>query len=203
MNRINSLFDPDVSVHYRIIPENLGELTAIASIDDLLDVSSVKSDSRKAEILATRQLVRDIFSPDAVIGHNPDGSPFIENLKVNISISHCKGLVAIASHPHMKIGIDIERWRNTLLKVKPRFLSPKEIEHYTTPDELLWAWTAKEAVYKAAGLDGIDLANGISLPLDHTSDIATATCSGTEKRFRLFSHSSAGVTTTVAVPVNP
>ncbi len=203
MNRTDSLFDTDVSVHYRIIPENLGDLTALASTDDLRYISSVKSDSRKAEILSTRLLVRDIFSPDAVIGHNPDGSPFIENLKVNISISHCKGLVAIASHPSLKIGIDIERWRNTLLKIKPRFLSANEIKHYTTPDELLWAWTAKEAVYKAAGCEGIDLANGISLPLDHTSGIATVTCSGTEKKFRLFSHSSAGLTTTVAVPVNP
>ncbi len=203
MNTINLSLDPDVSVCYRNIPENLDELKALASPRDLLDISPVKSDSRKAEILATRQLARDMFSPDAVIGHYPDGSPFIENLDIHISISHCKGMVAIASNPRLKIGIDIERWRNTLLKVKPRFLSPREMEHYNTPDTLLWAWTAKEAVYKAAGCEGIDFANGISLPLDLTSDIATVKFSGMEKQFRLLSRSLAGVTTTVAVPVNP
>lgn len=203
MDTFNFPLDPDVSVSYRTIPEDIDELAALATPRDLLDVSSVKSCSRKAEILATRILARDMFSPDAVISHYPDGSPFIENLDMHISISHCKGLVAIASHPRMKIGIDIERWRNTLLKVKPRFLSSKEIGRYITPDELLWAWTAKEAVYKAAGCEGIDFANNISLPLDQTSNIAKAISNGAEKRFRLFSCSSAGVTATVAVPVNP
>ncbi len=199
----NDILAPDVSIRFKKIPENIEQLLAFANKNDLHDISDVKSPSRKAEMLATRLLIRETFNNDTRLEHHADGSPFLTNVDCQISISHCRGIVAIAYHPRLRIGIDIERWRNTLLRVKNKFLSADEMEHYDTPDMLLTAWTAKEAVYKAFGHEGLDFASDISLSLDTTKKIASARFNGEEKRFYLYSQSDTADWTvlTVAVPV--
>lgn len=203
MNPFSISLDSDVTVHLKRIPDDIREPETFATDEDMRDISEIKSVSRRAEILATRQLVRELFPAHPVISHHADGSPYLDGFPGYISISHCHGLVAVASHPRLKIGIDIERWRNTLLRVKDKYLSHREMEHYSSPDRMLFAWTAKEAVYKAAGCSGIDFANGISLPLDAVGNIATVHHNDTSARFRLYSGIVSGATVTVAVPAIP
>lgn len=194
-----------ISIHYKCIPDDISRLLEHATAEDLQDISGIKSVSRQAEIIATRLLAREMF-PDkqiVAISHHDDGSPYIPESGYNISVSHCKGMVAIACHPRYRIGIDIERWRNSLLKIKPRFLSTEEMEFYVTQDKLLLAWTAKEAVYKAAGCKGLDFANGISLPLSETDNTATLHLPDRDIHFSLYTRSTNGITTTVAVPSIP
>lgn len=191
----------NLKIHFKKIPEDLATLTANATNEDLQIISDVKSPSRCAEILTTLSLIRSALGKNAKLEHNLDGSPYIKNNNLNISISHCKGMVAIATHPHMHIGIDIERWRNTLLKVQSKFLSDAEIRFYNSSQLLLNAWTAKEAIYKAAGYQGLDFAKGIELPLRHNENIATAHLPGKDLQFTLHTSISGEITTTVAVPV--
>ena len=56
---------------------DLDNLIAKATPEHLQLIDFINSPRRKAEILATRQLVCEILSPTATIGHNPDGSPNI------------------------------------------------------------------------------------------------------------------------------
>lgn len=93
---------------------DLDNLIAKATPEHLQLIDFINSPRRKAEILATRQLVCEILSPTATIGHNPDGSPNIIGSNLNISISHSHNHVAIALNPHQRIGIDIESWRDSL-----------------------------------------------------------------------------------------
>jgi phosphopantetheinyl transferase (holo-ACP synthase) len=92
-----------------------------------------------------------------------DGTPEIISA---ISITHCNDTAMLAVAPEgTAIGIDCEQPRRALRNVAPRILSEKELAAWSASDALLLqAWTIKEAVYKAAGIQGLDFAKGINLP---------------------------------------
>lgn len=189
-----------VEIFHKRIPEDIASLLTKATEEDLQLISDIKSDSRRAEILTTRSLIRSSFGENITLSHNEYGSPVLIGSNFNISISHCRGMVVIATHPYKKIGIDIERWRNTLLKVKHKFLSQEEIEYYTSPTDLLTAWTCKEAVYKAAGCQGLDFANDIRLPLNTINKKAIVSLPEGDRPFSLFTTASSEFTLTLAIP---
>lgn len=167
-------FPECLSIGYKDIPSDPTTLLSYLTEKEKKLIANVKSTSRQTEIITVHQLLAEMLGPDITLCHNSDGSPYIENSNINISISHCKGMVAIATHPDLKIGLDIERWRDTLQRVKSKFLSDEEAKLYNTPQLLLTAWTIKEAVYKAAGHKGLDLSRGITLPHPSTPHPKTA-----------------------------
>jgi phosphopantetheinyl transferase (holo-ACP synthase) len=92
-----------------------------------------------------------------------DGTPEIISA---ISITHCNDTAMLAVAPEgTALGIDCEQPRRALRNVAPRILSEKELAAWSASDALLLqAWTIKEAVYKAAEIQGLDFAKGINLP---------------------------------------
>lgn len=112
---------------------------------------------------AVGRLVAEVFGPDAVLSHRSDGSPVVEGLNREISVSHCAGLAALAVGGRERIGVDIELPRATLRRVVRKFLSDDEMSEWTSDGDLLRAWTIKEALYKAAGVAGVDFANEVVL----------------------------------------
>lgn len=105
-------------------------------------------------------------------GHFASGAPFLFGDTCRISITHTGHFLAIASlprtpeatlgeySPRTAMGIDAERLdREQVLKVRERFLNSDELARIA-PDDLeanIKAWTAKEAMYKAAMTEGIDI----------------------------------------------
>lgn len=99
------------------------------------------------------------------IGHYRNGAPFLNGEECRISITHTKHFLAIATLPptpevdlshfsqRAALGIDAEAEdRAQVLKLREKFLSAEELE-LISADSLLdniLAWTAKEALYKAA-----------------------------------------------------
>lgn len=108
--------------------------------------------SRRRERATVNMIVSEIFGPDASVEHAPDGSPRIAGIHNPpfISISHSARYAVIAACPTARVGIDIEHWRNSLMKVASRFLTPAEAEVYNSGRLLLSAWAIKEALYKVA-----------------------------------------------------
>jgi 4'-phosphopantetheinyl transferase EntD len=189
-----------VEIYHKRIAEDITSLIENASKEDLEAIAEVKSDSRRAEILTTRALIRNTFGENVSLSHNADGSPRLIGCDLNISISHCKGIAIVASHPDKKIGVDIERWRNTLLKVKTKFLSQAEMDHYSSAADLLVAWTSKEAIYKAADCPGLDFARDINLPLNNIDNKAIVHIPDGDRQFSLFTTASSEFTLTLAIP---
>lgn len=118
---------------------------------------------QKAQSDAVKRIIRHVMGDDIELLHDPDGAPMLKNSPLHISISHCDGAAAVGFHDSMRIGIDIERPRSQLSRVRHKFLSPEETAQWSTLDELLTAWTIKEAAYKAAGVSGLPLVEGISI----------------------------------------
>lgn len=112
------------------------------------------------------------------IRHFDNGAPYVAGSTARISLTHCPGLLAIATLPdtpevtlaeysdRAALGIDAERCdRAQVLKVRERFLSPCEFDAIpadSVPDNIL-AWTVKEAVFKAALTAGLDMRYNIAI----------------------------------------
>lgn len=199
LDKIDIAFD-GVEIYHQRIAEDVSSLIENATEEDLATIAEVKSDSRRAEILTTRALIRNTFGENVSLSHNDDGSPRLVGCDLNISISHCKGMAIVASHPNKKIGVDIERWRNTLLKVKTKFLSQAEMDYYSSAADLLVAWTCKEAIYKAANCPGLDFVHDINLPLKNIDNKAIVYLPDGDRQFNLFTTASSEFTLTLAIP---
>ena len=120
---------------------------------------------RRIELLAEQLLLHTLTGNASSISHTPDGVPFIAGSNMNISISHTPGCVAMAIS-RRALGIDVEHFAPKVLRVRQRFLSTAEARHIA-PDNValnIAAWTAKEALYKAALTPSIELAEQI--PID-------------------------------------
>lgn len=114
---------------------------------------TARQSRRSRETAAVRRLVDHCFGTDAIYGHTDSGAPTVDGaakLSVSHSTSYAALLTGPAGHP---LGVDIEQLRPAQLqRVSKRFLSPREFTIFRSDEDLLWAWTAKEAVYKAAGI---------------------------------------------------
>lgn len=136
----------------------------IAEIDGHSEMSR-----RERENVTVKTLVSRILGDAVSVDHREDGSPVAVGFEGEISISHSRDYVALATHPRMRIGVDIEQPRVQLERVRSKFVA--EEEAYDSLDELLHAWTAKEAVYKAAGQSGLSLTE---IVVDIKNGVATA-----------------------------
>lgn len=112
------------------------------------------------------------------IGHFRNGSPFLMGETSRISITHTGRFLAVATLPptpeadlavfseRTAMGIDAEPSdRVQTLRVRDRFLSESELQIIPADDILLnvMAWTAKEALYKAALSAGLDFRDDIKI----------------------------------------
>ena len=116
---------------------------------------------REAEKNAVGMIILEEFGPDAILTHAPDGHPVLTvgRHTVCISVSHCcdEAVVAVADSD-TPIGVDIETSREQLRRVALKFLNDDELTSAgDSLHNLLRAWTAKEAVYKAALTPGLPL----------------------------------------------
>lgn len=112
------------------------------------------------------------------IGHYKNGAPFLIGEESRISVTHSDTLLAVATLPptpevdlsvfstRAALGIDAEREdRAQVLKLRDKFLSESEQSMIPADDVSLniLAWTAKEALYKAALTPGLEFKRDIEI----------------------------------------
>lgn len=151
-----------------------------------IERSTERGKRREREQAAVRRLL-EYFSFDPLnYRHTPDGAPYIEGSRLHISVSHSLDYAAMTVSHTSGTGVDIEQPRpSQLQRVAQRFLSEEERSIFTTPDVLLWAWTAKEAVYKAARISGL---GGPEIALDSAMCTTASARGGIFSLSTLYSH---------------
>lgn len=169
---MRTLISGDTHIYINELPKEVDSLLSHCPSKIIDVINNCSSPRRKCEIVASHLIVNQLFGQGSFIEHDENGAPFINGHKEFISVTHSATEIAIAINPNKRIGIDIENWRDQLLKVKERFLSPKELTIYSSPQLMLQAWTIKEALYKIAQSPGISLANDIMLPFNSSCNIA-------------------------------
>ncbi|MBR5856334.1 MAG: 4'-phosphopantetheinyl transferase superfamily protein [Bacteroidales bacterium] len=145
------------------VTESEDDLLKLVSIpnDELEELYLTRSEARRKEKLAVRALLNTVFEEKVYLGHHDNGSPFIQNNSIHISITHTNRFVAIITHPTEDVGIDIENIERDFSAVEKRALSEDEREDLSDKHRNLHLaiyWCAKEAIYKRMSQHGVDFA---------------------------------------------
>ena len=135
------------------------ESLRILNDSDINYINSIKSDKRKKEVAVTLLNIKKVFGKEALLLHNENGKPFLKNISTHISISHSENLLCIAYSDKFDVGIDIQFWKNALIRTTEKFLSNEEQKMLDVKDKntLLKSWTTKEAAYKILNIKNLSL----------------------------------------------
>ncbi|MEP7268105.1 MAG: 4'-phosphopantetheinyl transferase superfamily protein [Saprospiraceae bacterium] len=134
-----------------------------------MELQALPSDdeARNAEYLASRYLLT-LLVPEIIVASDSNKKLQMVNDHRYISISHTKGLAA-SMVSHEACGIDIEMDLPRITKIASKFNLPHDLEMLQGTDyqqNLYTVWCAKEAMYKAYGLGGIDFKNHLRVELE-------------------------------------
>ena len=158
--------NPNSYVYVWEVKYSLEELLTCTPVDSkkILNLSSIKKEKRKIEILAVNFILRQLFKKDISLQYLASGKPFI-NESTHLSISHSHGFIAIAIGD-INVGIDIERPSEKLVKLSERFLSKNEkitFDLHPSKELACKLWGSKESILKCIGDKNIDYREDINL----------------------------------------
>lgn len=113
------------------------------------EFSRLKTEKRRREFLAARNALH-VLSPNFQLEKDKNGRPFFTNSKQQLSISHADGWAAaiVGTEP---LGIDIENYREKIIRVAPKFMSATDMEFLMALGEVeayTLLWSIKESVFK-------------------------------------------------------
>lgn len=136
------------------------DLESCATAEELQSVEGITATSRRLERLAWRALLRSL-EPEARVEYLPSGKPQILNSQYqHISVSHCRGAVAVVLADR-GCGVDVECRSRNFERVQSRYMTQQERSLSTHEDWAAVVWCAKEALYKMAGREGVDFLSDV------------------------------------------
>jgi phosphopantetheinyl transferase (holo-ACP synthase) len=166
---INEAIKPGVKLMGWRLDETTQELRERICLDlnGQVCLDSFKNEQRKKQWLGYRLLLQQLSEQDSVqVAYDENGKPFLPGSDFHVSVSHSgEYSVAIIDHNH-PVGIDIEKIRDKIEKIKDRFLSAPELENIKNDNRLEMlhvCWGAKESLYKAYGQPDVDFKADIYL----------------------------------------
>lgn len=156
---------------------------------------NVRSENRRHEIITEGVMVKELFGENVSLAHRESGAPYLvekgEESGMNVSISHCEGLVAVAHSRDRKVGVDVEVVSERAVRVQNRVLSDDEIRFAGSSVVLnTLAWTAKEALFKLIPETGVDFRADLHLDLsslDGTENEKTYEATAYGRSYRMLS----------------
>ena len=119
----------------------------------------IKVPKRRLEFLAGRYLLRYLAPgfPLRLIKPDEHDKPRLPQDALRFSISHSFPFVAAVVSTSGECGIDVQRPHPRIAELADKFLTPAEREQTSEHDEdLLLAWSVKEAAYKWQGRRGVE-----------------------------------------------
>jgi phosphopantetheinyl transferase len=127
--------------------------------------ASFKSEERKKQWLSYRILLKKMLSGDPpFLDYDLFGKPRLKNSGLFLSISHSGDYAAVITSKTCPVGIDIERLKERIHRIRERFLTVEEdrmIGNADRLEKLYVAWGAKESLYKIYGRPEVDFQRDI------------------------------------------
>ena len=118
---------------------------------------------KRVQHLAGRHLLKVMEHnfPVELIQINKHGRPFLENNLFYFSIAHSEAYVSVIISTKNSVGVDIESPNPKIEFIKDKFLSAYDINSLSkiaqsNVYQFTMGWCVKEALYKWAGLSGIN-----------------------------------------------
>ena len=167
------------------ITETVEELRSFVQLTDseTKRYNSFRQDLRKRQWLAYRALLSHMLLPGSPnISYDPFGKPYLISGSHNISVTHAGDFAAAVCSKNRMVGIDVEKLKNRVERVKERFMHSAEIEsldHEKRLEHLYVYWCGKEALYKLNGKPEVDFKKDIYIhPFDYLCN-TNQTCRAT------------------------
>jgi phosphopantetheinyl transferase len=134
--------------------------------------ATFRNDLRKRQWLAYRALLKHLLAPEPPsVSYDCHGKPYLDSASHHISVSHAGEFAAAAISKDFVVGIDIEKMKDRVERVKERFLGKNELESLSNAnrlEQLYVYWCGKEALYKLHGNPEVDFRNDIYIhPFDY------------------------------------
>lgn len=128
-------------------------------------VDGMKSELHRRGFMSIRHLMAEAGYEDKHLYYDDLGKPHLTDGK-NISITHSFNFTAIIVSDH-KVGIDIEKRREKILKIAPKFTPLKEYHTLANEEALIRkltiVWGAKESIYKMYAEPGLGFLQHINV----------------------------------------
>jgi phosphopantetheinyl transferase (holo-ACP synthase) len=133
---------------------------------------------RRLEWLCARCLIQE-FGYNSLVKYHPTRRPFLAYSKAHLSITHSYPLVSVIVSPNHYVGIDVESFSRPFSHVAHKYLSLREMKWVDVHDSrrMSLIWSAKEALYKLPGMDGLCGADMNVRPITEISDRGNLTAS--------------------------
>jgi phosphopantetheinyl transferase len=116
---------------------------------------TLKSQIRRKQWLSYHAIIRDLLGDEASeVTYDAFGKPFLCNKSHFLSVSHSGDYSAVIVSRQFPVGIDIEKIRDRVERVKDMFLSKEEVVQIGSAnktEKMIMCWGAKESLYKIYG----------------------------------------------------
>src|SRR5690606_1412520 len=151
------------------IEETADELLSRLQLDERekARLESFGKGKRTLHWLATRVLLRYLLKTEDYIACPSDdnGKPFLPDYPYKISLTHSFDYAGVLMSTQGECGIDLEIVKDKVLRVKEKFLKPKELAFIQDDniEQLYACWCAKEAVYKLQGNKGVSFLEDMTI----------------------------------------
>jgi 4'-phosphopantetheinyl transferase len=156
------------------ITETAGELLSLIQLSDseAASFASFRNELRKKQWLACRALLKRMLAPMPTnLSYDLHGKPSLDSGTHHISVSHAGDYAAVVYSENSAVGIDIEKIKDRVERIKERFLQKDELASLSPAnrlEQLYVFWGGKEALYKLHGEPGVDFRNDIYIhPFDY------------------------------------
>jgi len=191
---------PDSGIRTGIwrITETAEELLAMVHLNDqeLNILGKFSHEMRKKQWLACRALLKHLLDPlDTNLTYDLNGKPHLNTGSHQVSISHAGEFAAVVCSENRAVGVDIEKIKDRIERVKDRFLQEKELKSVAVEnriEQLYIFWGGKEALYKLHGKPDVDFRTDIYIhPFDYLCNTnqygsASITLNDTRQDYTLF-----------------
>jgi len=149
------------------INESLNEINHLNKVENL-NVDNKIIEKKFKEKVAARMVIKKICENLKLnyygIKKNKAGKPFLIKNKVEISISHSYPFAVALINTKNLCGIDIEKKREKILKINPKFLDEDERKFVgTSINKNTIFWCCKEALFKTSNKQNISFRDDINL----------------------------------------
>ena len=149
------------------INESLNEINHLNKVENL-NVDNKIIEKKFKEKVAARMVIKKICENLKLnyygIKKNKAGKPFLIKNKAEISISHSYPFAVALINTKNLCGIDIEKKREKILKINPKFLDEDERKFVgTSINKNTIFWCCKEALFKTSNKQNISFRDDINL----------------------------------------
>ncbi len=141
---------PDYQLIVWEMDESLIDMQRIIPTQEFKKIdTNTRLEKRKIEKFGQYLLLKSMGIAHSEVQYEQNGKPLLISGK-HISFTHSGNLSAMLISDS-NCGIDLEIQSDKILRIVSKFISPKEREIMKEKENIFWAWSIKEVVFKYFG----------------------------------------------------